>query len=444
MTSSKSNKTPDESPDQSSHWCNSLLPDEKMGEALYDYYQNNENLTIAQVREKHALEEGQTLPGSFGEYTHRESCPLCEGEMRSKFANRAASLKNTKTAGYRHERKKVPVDIKKRVTLTEDGYKVTLPKCVACKHYVDPDCRCDRCLIQMETNRQITIECYVAKYDQEFCEPNIEDLDAEKVLLLAWFRVGEKKASISQRNVCQGLSLSFDLPSTLLLVMSKNEVLERLQQHGLLKLDHCSLELAVEMTSLEEHVLHKDKLRFVQPFDGSTVDKQLASHGRKLFLKHETRDDVIRIMGDLCLRESLQFFTQLCRNRNLDPKLSREFASTLRKAVVDIGLYKTIACIEWAITTISKDIVDHGTPKYIAIDKIKSNLTNYWFNEEKEKKYEIKQHLRNETTFREPEIVSVFIENFLPFTVDYGNSLKEVFSFTSLNTSLDEELEPMD
>lgn len=407
-------------------WYGQSLPDNIMNELLHDYYMSGPSLTIGQIREKYSLEINQTLPGCLGAYRHAERCPLCYGEILSTFANRATSLKNTKSEGYLHRRKTVRTDISKRIMRSDENYKITLPKCTDCGHIDDRDCRCIRCTKQMEYNRQLAIERYAEHYESEFCEPRIGELDAEQVLLLAWFRAGENRSRYAQGSTCRDVALSACPPDTQFMVMSNGEALERLQDQGLLRLDLDSLDMAVEMTSIDEHVLHKGKLHFIQPFDDGSIDKKLSAQGRSLFLDSVSRDDVLRIMTNLCLQECLHFYSQLSRNRNLPFKFSNDFASTIKKSIIDIGLYKTASCIEWAIHNISKDNVDHNIPSYIVANTIKSNLTNYWFNQEKEKKYPIKPLLRNETTFREPEIVSVFIDHFLPVTVDYGESIRSI------------------
>jgi hypothetical protein len=382
------------------------------------YYQ--ERLSQKEIAKRFSLANNHRLVNLFGEYQHADPCIHCGGQMRSKYANRSKSTNPTRTMGYGRTQTTTAVDIADRVIRTKEGFLIYLPTCVDCGHVVDDRCACRQCSLIRESHHEAAAEYYAIALNPTESAPPIDQLTPEQLLLLAWHIQSEADIEYNLTSRREIITRRHDLPQDQILGISRERAREKLISASILQVKATSIKDAIEMISPTDHKWHPERLQYVPAYDDPKLDERVRELGRTLFRHPHQRDAVLQVMLDLALHEALKFYAYLSVMHDLPFLYSATLQSTLRTGLIEMGLYKTVRCIQIALRLASNERKEKGIPLQYAANKAKSALSNYWLNPGVQKKYPIDPLLRCEQSFPEPPLVSLFISLFLPPTTDYG------------------------
>lgn len=382
------------------------------------YYQ--ERVPQKEIARRYSLASDQGLVKLFGEYLHEDPCTHCRGQMRSKYAKRSKSTSPTRLVGYGRAQTTIVVDVADRVTRSKEGFLIYLPTCDDCGHVVDDRCTCCRCSSIRESHHEAAAEHYAVALNPTHAAPPVNQLTPEQLLLLAWLiqpeEINEDNLSSRQEIIARRHSL----PQDQIIGITRKGAREKLVSEGILHVKAASIKDAIEMVSPTEYKWHPERLKYAPAYDDAKLDECLNSLGRKLFRHPDQRDAVLQIMLDLALHEAIRFYAYLSALHNLPFSYSSTLKSTLRTGLIEMGLFKTVRCIQIALRFASNERKEKGIPPQYAANKAKGALSSYWLNPGAKKKYPIEPLLRCEQSFSEPPLVSIFIGLFLPVTLDYG------------------------
>lgn len=372
------------------------------------------------------------LPGSheifrgFGQYYHEAPCSNCSTSLESKFANRTHSTETYKERSYGGHVFKDKIPLHKRVVLTPEKYKVFLPQCSNCGHYPDASCDCQYCSSIRETNRQKLILHYQEKLTASRQPVEVTDLKAKQLLLIAYFHTVCRGASDFQIGAGKQLAKvdNLDLPM--------EYVIENLKEAGVLCVAPDSIEQCVEMLSTTEHAFHEEKLTYHLPGEKNPFWMQLVKlHARSLFRTASSRDDVIQLWGELATKEAMLRYAKLSAQHSIPFYKSPNVLANLKRGIVEFGLFKTNAAISLSIRHASyRRREENITAKHAENDA--QYMLNQWLSGQRE----LKPIGRHDEHFPEPQIVSIFIDYFLPFSIEYG--LTELHKFSGITVVKEE------
>ncbi len=302
---------------------------------------------------------------------------------------------------------------------TSDGYKVYLPKCEKCGHYPDPACGCQKCAVIRETNRLKLIAHYKSELASQVPPIKIAGLDVKQVLLIAYFHQtyqGHNKSNLISEE--EGIA------------PSKKTIVDNFKKANLLNVSPDSIERCIEMTSTTDHIFHQDKLTYqLAGSDDPDWIQLVRVMTRGLF--RSSQDDVIRLWGELAIKEAIHYYAKLCLSHSIPFNNSPNVLANIKRGVVELGLFKTISAILLSVRrATSKRKEEHITAKHAA------NYAQYRFNWWLDNPKELKPARRHDEYFPEPKIVNIFIKYFLPFSIEYG--LMELRQFADVSVTEEE------
>lgn len=396
-----------------------MISEAILSEVLHAYY--IEKISQKRIAKKFTLPVSDKLFLMFGEYNHNEACSNCNTNLLSNFANRAHLTDRVKMPGYYYDfaTKKTPLE--KRIILTREKFKVYLPLCKNCAHYPDPACECQSCTeLRAKTYRQL-VDQYCKELITDQPSVNISSLSAKELLLAAYYHAIYQNPSHSQ------IGTSTQLTEINLVGISKEKLEAQMKRDGLLRIIPESVEKCIEMTSSTAHLFHKNRLKYqLVGSDNPAWSRNIKEQCRILFYDYKTRDDVIRLWGELAVSEATQHYAKLSSLYRIPFTGSPNVIAHIKSGVNDHGLFKTITAINLSIYSANKKL----TEEHIAINHAKNHaqwMLNIWLNGGRE----LFLAGRHDTKFPEPTLVNIFCEYFLPFTTNYGKiALKELATTT--------------